>query len=62
MSQWPIRRQEPDRGKGKTAQLSDGGNGTLVWSKIRLYLLQFKLELVKASEIDKSAPPEDEET
>jgi len=37
VSQWPIRRQEPDRGEGKTAQLSDGGHDTSVWSQIRLY-------------------------
>lgn len=50
VSQWPIRRQEPDRGKGKIAQLSDGGDNTSA-SKIRLCLPQVELKGEGGSEM-----------
>lgn len=50
MSQWPIRRQEPDRGKGKITQLSDGGDNTSA-SKIRLCLPQVELKLEGGSDM-----------
>lgn len=42
LSQWPIRRREPDRGKGKTGRLSDRGHNTSAWSRIRLNLPQLE--------------------
>lgn len=54
MSQWPISGQEPDRGKGKAAQLSDKGAGTSVSPQIELRSPPFKAEPQEESEVRES--------